>query len=323
VKVEYLQYSALPVISRLLNGHNCGRVLLSRLRKFRPDVIIGYNVYPEGFGVVAAARNLGIPAIIGALGSDVLRNRNYFARQLIARTIRNASFVVAVSDDLRERAIQFGIPPEKCLTIHNGCDFDIFRPACRETARVELNLDPMAEVVLFIGRFVPLKGLRELFEAAAIICTSRPHLHVVCIGEGPLDRELRQRASQPNLAGHVNFAGVANPHEISRWLVASNVFCLPSYSEGCPNVVIEALSCGRPVVASNVGGISELLNSRCGILVPPRDAQQLAQGLSRALDYTWSQEEIAARSRRSWDDVVRETYDACCSLVRTPELVGG
>jgi teichuronic acid biosynthesis glycosyltransferase TuaC len=322
VKVEYMQYSALPVISRLLNGYNCGRVLLPRLRKFHPDVIIGYNVYPEGFGAVAAARELGIPVVIGALGSDVLRNRNYFARELIAWTIGNASIVIAVSDDLRERVMQWGVPPEKCLTIHNGCDFDIFRPASRETARVELNLDPTAEVVVFIGRFVPLKGLRELFEAAAILRTSRPHLHVVCIGEGPLDQELRKRASQPDLAGHVSFAGVANPHEISRWLAASNVFCLPSYSEGCPNVVIEALSCGRPVVASNVGGIPELLDSRCGILVPPKNAQQLAQGLSRALDYPWNQEEIATCSRRSWDDVARGTYDACCSVVRTPELVG-
>src|ERR1700686_5449101 len=98
------------MISRLLNGYNCGRVLIPRLRKFHPDVIIGYNVYPEGFGTVAAARELGIPAVIGAIGSDVLRIRNYFIRQLTAQTIRKASFVVAVSDNLRERAIQFGIP---------------------------------------------------------------------------------------------------------------------------------------------------------------------------------------------------------------------
>jgi len=322
VNVEYLHYYALPVLSRLVNGYNFGRALIPRLREFRPDVIIGYNVYPEGFGVVAAAKDLGIPAVIGALGSDLLRIPNYFVRRLTAQTIRKASLVLTVSDDLRERAIPFGIPREKCLTIHNGCDFDIFTPACRKAARIELNIDAEAEVVVFTGRFVPSKGLRELFEAAAILRTSRPHLHVVCIGEGPLDRELRERAFQPDLEGHVRFAGVANPHEIARWLAASNVFCLPSHSEGCPNVLIEALSCGRPVVASNVGGIPELLNSRCGVLVPPKDAQQLAQGLSRALDSPWNQEEIAGCSRRSWDDVARETYDACFSLVDTPEFVG-
>jgi len=319
VKVEYLQYPALPLVTRLLNGHNCGRALIQRLRKFRPDLIIGYNVYPEGFGAVAAARDLKIPVVIGALGSDVLRIPDYFVGQLTARTIRKASLVVTVSDELRERAIRCGIPPVKCRTIHNGCDFSVFQPASRAVARLELNIDPGAEVVVFVGRLVPLKGLRELLEAAAILCPLRPRLCVVCIGEGPMDRELLRRASQPDLKGHVEFAGSANPHEIARWLAASNVFCLPSDSEGCPNVVIEALSCGRPVVASNVGGIPELLDSRCGILVPPADAQQLAHGLSRALDHLWDQDEIANCSRRSWDDVARETYQACCSVLRDPD----
>lgn len=322
VKVEYLQYSALPVITRMLNGYNCGRALIQGLRKFPPDLIIGYNVYPEGFGAVAAARDLGIPVVIGALGSDVLRIPDYLIGQLTAQTIRRASFVVTVSDELRERAIQLGIPPEKCRTIHNGCDFDIFRPASRATARHELNTDPGAELIVFAGRLVPLKGLRELMEAAAILCESRPRLCIVCIGEGPMDRELLRRASQPDLKGRVKFAGSASPHEIARWLAASNVFSLPSHSEGCPNVVIEALSCGRPVVASNVGGIPELVDSRCGILVPPGNAQQLAQGLSRALDRSWDQEEIAKSSRRSWDEVAHETYQACCSVVRDPVPIG-
>jgi teichuronic acid biosynthesis glycosyltransferase TuaC len=321
VKVEYLQYPALPVITRPLNGYNCGRALIGRLRRFCPDLVIGYNVYPEGFGAVAAARDLRIPVVIGALGSDVLRIPDYLVGQLVAQTIRKASFVVTVSDELRERAIRCGIPPEKCRTIHNGCDFEIFRPASRTAARLELCIDPEAEVVVFIGRLVPLKGLRELLEAAAILSVSRPRLCVVCIGEGPMDRELFCRASQSDLKGHVKFVGCANPYEIARWLAVSNVFCLPSHSEGCPNVVIEAISCGRPVVASNVGGIPELLNSRCGMLVSPGNARQLAHSLSRALDHPWDEEEIANSSRRSWDEVARETYQSCCSAVRDPEFV--
>jgi len=321
VEIEYLHYRALPIVTRLLNGYNCGRVLFPRLRKFRPDLVIGYNVYPDGYGVVAAARHLGIPVVIGAIGSDVLRIPNYFVGQLTAQTLRKASLVLTVSDDLRDRVMQWGIPPEKCQVIHNGCDFDIFKPASREAARIGLNLDPSAELVVFVGRLVPLKGLRELLEAAATLSKSRQRLQVVCIGEGPMDQELRNRASQPDLNGRVRFVGGASPNEIARWLAASNVLCLPSHSEGCPNVIIEALSSGRPVVASNVGGIPELLNSGCGVLVPPKDAQQLAQGLSQALDSPWKQEEIANCSRRSWEEVARETYDACCSVVCSAELV--
>jgi teichuronic acid biosynthesis glycosyltransferase TuaC len=316
--VEYLHYPALPIVSRSLNGYNCGRVLVDRLRAFRPDLIIGYNVYPEGFGAVAAARALGIPVVIGALGSDILGKHDYLVSQLTAQTIRKASMVLTVSNELRERAIRYGIPPRSCITIHNGCDFSIFRPASREAARFELNIDPSAELIVFVGRLVPLKGLRELLEGASILSAARPDLRIVCIGEGPMEKELVRRASDPDLKGRVQIAGSTSPQEIARWLAASNVFCLPSHSEGCPNVVIEALSCGRPVVASKVGGIPELLDSSCGILVPPRDAQQLASGLSQALDREWNQEEIANSFRRSWEEVARETYQACCSTLREP-----
>jgi teichuronic acid biosynthesis glycosyltransferase TuaC len=322
VTVEYLRYPALPVITRPLNGYNCGRALLRRLRSFRPDLVVGYDVYPEGFAAVAAAQKLRIPVIVGALGSDVLRDRGYCVGKLTSQTIRKATFVLTVSDNLRERVMKFGISPDRCRTIHNGCDFKIFKPSSRETARHELKVDPSAEVVVFIGRLVPLKGLRELLEAAATLTPSRSRLRIVCIGEGPMDRELRIRAAQPDLKGHVSFAFGADPDEIARWLTAANVFCLASHSEGCPNVVIEALSCGLPVVASDVGGIPELLNSRCGILVPPGDVRQLAQGLSRALDHPWDREEIAKCSQRSWDTVASETYQVCHSVVCDPEFAG-
>jgi teichuronic acid biosynthesis glycosyltransferase TuaC len=320
VNVEYLGYAALPVVSRSLNGYNCGRALIARLRDSLPDVIIGYNVYPEGFGALAAGRELGIPVVVGALGSDVLADRDYLVTRLTARTIKNASLVLTVSDQLRNAAIHFGVSPEKCITIRNGCDFSIFKPSSREAARMELNVAPRAELAAFVGRLVPLKGLREFFEAAALLSASRPDLRIVCIGEGPLENELACRAAQPDLKGRVEFVRSATPAQIARWIAASNALCLPSYSEGCPNVVIEALSCGRPVVASNVGGIPELVDSNCGILVPPRDANQLANGILRALDYPWDHNQITAASRRSWDDVARETSEACHSVLSSRAL---
>ena len=315
VQAEYLRYRALPLVSRVLNGYNCGRILTPHVRTFRPDVIIGYFLYPPGFGSLAAGRHLKIPVIVGALGSD-LRGVGTFGRIVASETMRRASFVLTVSDELRKCAIELGIPPEKTRTIRNGCDSNIFKPADRPAARAELNIDSGVELVVFTGRLVPTKGLRELLQAAMILLPLRPHLRVVCVGEGVMEKELRQLASQPQLKGHVEFVGDQDANEVARWLAASNVFCLPSYSEGCPNVVIEALSCGRPVVASDVGGIPELMASRCGILVPPRDARQLADALSKALNRPWNQEEIAGSFRRSWNDVARETHDVCCSVVR-------
>jgi glycosyltransferase involved in cell wall biosynthesis len=92
---------------------------------------------------------------------------------------------------------------------------------------------------------------------------------------------------------------------------AADVFCLPSYSEGCPNVVVEALACGRPVVATKVGGIPELVNETCGMLIPPRNAGELAKALDRALSKPWDSEEIARTFTRSWETVAAETLAVC------------
>jgi glycosyltransferase involved in cell wall biosynthesis len=314
-QVKYLRYSALPLVTRPINGYNCSRALLPHLRQCRPDLIIAYNTYPEGFGSLLAGNILKVPVIVGALGSDLRRIRGFIERRLVRWTLRESAFVITVSNELRERALAFGVSPQKCRTIHNGCDFKVFRPATRAAARLGLKLDPRAEIILFTGRLVAPKGLRELFEAVAILARSRPRVLAVCIGEGPLAPELHQRASRSDLETHVVFTGGIDPCEVARWLAASDVFCLPSHSEGCPNVVIEALSCGRPVVATNVGGIPELLDSHCGVLVPPQSVHELAAGLSQALERRWNHDEIANSFHRSWDDIAQETYGVCCSVI--------
>jgi teichuronic acid biosynthesis glycosyltransferase TuaC len=87
------------------------------------------------------------------------------------------------------------------------------------------------------------------------------------------------------------------------------VVTLPSYMEGCPNVVLEALACGRPVVATDVGGIPEIMSNQCGRLIPPRDAAALAEALDSVLDRPWDAAEISSHWGRSWDTVARELME--------------
>jgi glycosyltransferase involved in cell wall biosynthesis len=98
---------------------------------------------------------------------------------------------------------------------------------------------------------------------------------------------------------------------VASWLAAANIFCLPSYAEGCPNAVIEALACGRPVVATNVGGIPELVDSESGILVAPQDSQALADAFHQALSRRWDEPAISQRAQRGWDQVAEETRQIC------------
>jgi glycosyltransferase involved in cell wall biosynthesis len=98
-------------------------------------------------------------------------------------------------------------------------------------------------------------------------------------------------------------------------MAAADLVTLPSYMEGCPNVVIEALASGRPVVATNVGGIPEIMNGECGLLVPPRDSRSLAQALASVLDRTWDASVISAQCSRSWEDVAADVLEVFDSLV--------
>jgi glycosyltransferase involved in cell wall biosynthesis len=98
-------------------------------------------------------------------------------------------------------------------------------------------------------------------------------------------------------------------------MAAATVCTLPSYREGYPNVAVEAVSCGRPLVATNVGGIPEIINESCGVLVPPHDHPALAAGLACALQRQWDSNEVASKMQRGWEQVAAETLDACSAAI--------
>jgi teichuronic acid biosynthesis glycosyltransferase TuaC len=305
---HYVSYPAIPWITRPINGWSCARALLPALRAFRPDVLLAYWIFPEGHGAVLAGKKLRVPVVVKALGSDLRVIPDAISGRLIRSTLRRADYVLAVSEDLRQIALGMGATPARTRTIHNGCDSSLFHLADRAEARAELGIDQDVQLVLFVGRLVEVKGIGELLEAASRLSPTHPKLRVVCIGEGVLEKELRGKITDPSL---VTFAGRKEPAQVARWLTACNLLCLPSYSEGCPNVLLEALFCGRPVVASNVGGIPELVDSACAILVPPRDPARLAGAIAEALRHSWDAAAIAAHYGRSWDDVGRETFEVC------------
>ena len=314
---HYEEYPALPFLSRSLNGRTCARHLLPMVKKFAPDRILSYWIYPEGYAAVLLGEKLGVPVVVGSRGFDLSRIRDPFVYFLTKRAMQRSSLVLTVSEELRRRALRFGIPPERVRTIHNGCDRRLFHVADRQVARTELGVRPEARLVLYVGRLDRLKGVRELLEAGMRLIGGNLDLELAYIGEGPMEEVLRSRCAQLNLSQRLRLLGTRTSPEVARWLAAADLLCLPSYSEGCPNVILEALACGRPVVATNVGGIPELLDSRCGLLVPPKDPARLAQALSAALERSWDATAIAASFGRSWEDVAEETFEACYAAAQT------
>ena len=313
--VRYVDYPALPAISRPFNGWLCGRTLHAPLRAFAPDVVLSYWLYPDAFGAMQAARRAGLPLVVGSRGSD-LRVRDAISKRLTRPVLHAAQRILVVSEDLGRVAVRdYDADPARIRAIPNGCDAAIFHPQPRDAARATLGLDADAELVVYVGRLVPEKGLRELLDACAALAPQRPRLQLALVGEGPMRAELDARlAASPGLRVHL--PGAQGPQEVARWMAAADLVTLPSYSEGHPNVLVEALACGRPVVATPVGGIPEVVDADCGLLVPARDPVALADGLRTALERDWDEAALSRRFSRGWDAVAADTLRACEEALR-------
>jgi glycosyltransferase involved in cell wall biosynthesis len=315
VKTKYYDYPALPVISRPFNGNTAARVLLPHVRAFAPDLIFSCVLYPHGYTALRIARALSVPAVAMGIGSDINRIGDAISAMHTRTVLRESDFVITVCDDLRKKAVTMGARPERARAILNGCDLSTFHVCDRWNAREKLAIDPAAQAVVYVGRMDVKKGLRELVEASVALHAQRPNFHVYMVGDGPDQPIIQSAIDAGNASGYIHLKPSCSFDDVAVWMAAADVATLPSYMEGCPNVVLEALACGRPVVATNVGGIPEIMNDSCGCLVPPRDAAALAQGLNSVLDRSWDPREISAVHGRSWDAVAEETLALFESLV--------
>lgn len=315
IEVEYIPYLALPAISRPLNGFSASRSILSRVQAYRPDIILNYIVYPDGDAAFRVARALRIPFVVTAIGSDLNVIPDPICGRLTRRVLREADFTLTVSGDLLRTARRLGARVERSGAVLNGCDTAIFYPRDRTEARAALGLPRDAEAVVYVGRLDMAKGLGELVSAIASLRTRRPRLHAWIVGDGPARQQIADAIASQNLVGHMTLMPACPTDKVATWMAASDLVTLPSYREGCPNVIIEALASGRPIVASEVGGIPELMDTRSGRLVPARDAEALAVALDEVLSQSWDADEIAARHGRSWTDVSRDVEDILASTL--------
>ena len=308
VEVNYYNYPALPLVSRPLNGWMVTRLLMPHIRSFAPDLIFSIFLYPDGYAALKIGSALRVPVVAMSIGSDINSIGDSFSAAHTRTVIRGVDALVTVSEDLRRKAITMGAAPERAYAVINGCDLSVFHVRNRLEARQALQIDPAWEAVVYIGRKDVKKGLRELVEAASMLHAQRPNLHVYLVGEGPDRSILDALISAKNATGYIHSLPACSFDDVSIWMAAADLVTLPSYMEGCPNVVLEALACGRPVVATNVGGIPEIMSNECGCLVPPREPVQLAQALASVLDREWDAETISAHWSRSWSTVASELH---------------
>ncbi len=315
IDVDAFTYPAFPVVSRALNGHVADHFLRPRVADFKPDVVLAFWVYPDGYAALRTARKLGVPCIVGALGSDI-HVRSGINVHMTRKTIAGANDVLTVSETMREAAIrEFGADPSRVHTIVNGFNTSIFHPRDQAESRQRLGIPLDEQMIIYVGRFIEAKGLRELIQAFQGMAQSNQKLSLALIGDGVMKDALASLVEEAGLKDRVHMPGGQQPEKVAEWICASDVLTLPSWSEGYPNVVVEGLACGKPVVATDVGGIPEIIHKDNGILIPPRQPEALKQALEQALSAPWDRQSIARAMQRTWDDVAQETLDVCLKAI--------
>ncbi len=314
-EVDYPRYFVTPKVGRGLHGWLLYASVRGTYRKivreFRPDLILGYFAYPYGFANVLLGRDAGIPVFTFCRGSDIHSiAQNPSHARAIASALNRSAKVFAVSEALKADIVRLGVATSHVVVIPNGIELERFPLRARASARAMTGLAPDGRYVVCVSRLSHEKGVDILIDAAARMTTR--DARIVIVGDGPDEAFLKERAQRAGVLDRIVFAG-ARPHdEIPAWISSADVAVLSSRKEGYPNALVEYLACGRPAVATRVGGVPEILTSELlGIMVVPEDPGALAQALDHALARTWDEDHIARAGRaRTWQavagDMMRE-----------------
>ena len=220
------------------------------------------------------------PIILTVRGSDLNLARGRFFTALVKYIFRRVTMITTVSEALHEKMLSLGGPPDKVHTIPNGIDCQIFRPLSKDKLREILHLPPERKIVIWIGRFVTIKGVEFLIESIPEVLENEPTTFFVLVGTGELKEQIQTQVQQMGMTESVLFTGKIPTENIPLWLNAADIFVLPSLNEGRPNVILEAMACEVPVVATQVGGILEIVkDGENGFLVPSKNSSILAKRL--------------------------------------------
>lgn len=256
-------------------GLSVARRLMREGRRF--DVIDAHYFYPDGVAAVRLGQALQLPVVITGRGTDLTLLPNLPGpRAQIQRAAAEASALITVCEDLGTRLADLGADPGRTIVLRNGVDLELFRPnPDRQAVRDRLGLTGFT--LISVGALIPRKG-HGLVISALPDC---PDCTLMIAGGGPQGGQLEALARQLGVAERVRFLGEVPHHQLSDYYSAADVLVLASEREGWANVLLEALACGAPVIASDVNGTSEVIQGpEAGVLLPERSPRAIVEAIA-------------------------------------------
>lgn len=273
--------------------------------KTRDNVNMVFTLHGTYYQEYLAVRNCSFPELEAtAISLKIFHRLNEIAERKMAEM---SDMIIAVSEDTRKYAIEYyGIDKEKIRVIPNFVDVSHFSEVKGEKAHnhfADLLGDP---TILFVGRLVPRKGVKYLLFAVSELAKEFPEIKLIIIGSGGLRRGLVNMCHDLNIMRHVHFTEFLPEEQLPEAYQIADIFVLPSLYEGFGIPIVEAMASGTPVIATNVGGIPEILaNSGAGIVIPPGDARALTKALRLLAENPSVRRKMGERGLR----IAREKYD--------------
>jgi glycosyltransferase involved in cell wall biosynthesis len=325
VGVTYLPLAS-PPVSTLLFLMSCFLLSVSLIRRNKVDVVSGSDLAGSLVGV-ALKMIFRKPLVVQlqneffephpSMGSGLKRA---FLRWLAGRVCRRADAIRCVSRSLMDNARAHGVPAEKLFTIGTRADTKMFDPSRFSSQRQELRKEIAVDdrkVLVFTGSLARRKGVDVLLAALSQVVSTLPDAYLLIAGEGPERPRLTALCDQFGLTENVRFLGHTDYTKIPALLATADIYVFPSFSEGMPRAVLEAMAMELPVVSSKVDGIGEVIeNDNTGLLVQPGDETELAQALLRVLGDSDFGRDLGVRARA----FVLENYEFEAQIVKLADI---
>ncbi len=271
----------IPGVRGLMFKKNAKKALENLLEKEDIDIIHGHYLFPASAVAVEVGKEHGIKTYVTAHGSDMfeLYKTQPLMRSTLKKVLKSADVVLAVSNALRHEIIATGVEgiASKTRLSWNSVDINRFSAKENTTFKEENGLEDKP-IVLFVGNLIKRKNVESLLEAKKI---ANSDYYLVIVGDGPLFKKLNNKVEEENIRD-VIFTGARD--DVENIIPSCDVLVLPSFSESFGLVLIEALACGKPVIGSNVGGITEIINKNVGLLVNPNKVSSIASAIDKIIN---------------------------------------
>jgi len=304
IDVYHPRYLVIPKVGMLFTPFFMAFSLFLQIKKMQKeetfDLVDAHYYYPDGIAVALISKVLNIPFLISARGTDINLISDYFLpKKMILWAANLASGSITVSQALKDKMIEIGADQDKIHVLRNGIDLDLFKILNKEECKKKYGLTQ--KVLLSVGNLIELKGHHLIIEAMQQL----EGFQLIIVGKGDREKKLKLLVNKLNLNDRVTFLGEKKQPELVEIYNASDAFVLASSREGMANVLLESIACGTPVIATDVGGASEVVKQKeAGVLIN-RSIEEIVQGVRILFDdYPKSKETRNYAEQFSWNSTV-------------------